>query len=68
MLGAAGTVYASLPWLSLVMLALIPLAVHIPIRHDSALWMQYLKLCIAAFIPVAAAIGYVAQQSPQGGY
>ena len=68
LLGAAATVYASLPWLTLLVLALIPVVVHIPIKQDSALWLQVLKSYIAALIPAIAAIWYTVQQSADSGY
>jgi hypothetical protein len=67
-LGAAATVYANLPWVTLVLLALIPAVVHIPIKQDNAIWLQVLKSYIAALIPVLAAIWYTAQQSADSGY
>jgi hypothetical protein len=68
LLGAAATVYANLPWLTLVLFALIPLAVHIPIKQDNALWLQVLKSYVAALIPVIAAIWYTVQQSADSSY
>ena len=68
MLGAAATVYASLDWIALLMFALIPVTVLIPIKRDSAVWIQLLQSCIAALIPVFAAIWYIVQQSKDSAY
>jgi hypothetical protein len=68
LLGAAATIYANLPWLTLVLLGLIPAVVYIPIKQDSAIWLQVLKSYIAALIPVIAAIWYTMQQSTDSGY
>jgi hypothetical protein len=68
LLAAAATVYASLPWLTLLLFALIPITVHIPIKQNSAPWLQVLKSYIAALIPVIAAIWYTVQQSADSGY
>lgn len=67
-LGAAATVYASLPWLTLVLLALIPLVVHIPVKQNGVIVLRVLKLYIAALIPVIAAVWYTARQSADSGY
>jgi hypothetical protein len=67
-LGAAATIYANLPWLTLVLLGLIPAVVHIPIKQDSAIWLQVLKSYIAALVPAIAAIWYTVQQSADSGY
>jgi hypothetical protein len=68
LLGAAATVYATLPWLTLALFALIPLAVHIPIKQGNALWLQVLKSYVAALIPVISAIWYTVQQSADSSY
>lgn len=67
-LGAAATVYATLPWLTLVLFALIPAVAHIPIKQDNPIWLQILKSYIATLIPVLAAIWYTLQQSADSGY
>ncbi|WP_455211187.1 hypothetical protein [Kaarinaea lacus] len=67
-LGAAATVYATLPWLTLVLFALIPVVAHIPIKQNNPIWLQVLKSYIAALIPVLAAIWYTVQQSADSGY
>ena len=67
-LGAAATIYANLPWLTLGLLALIPAVVHIPIKQDSTIWLQVLKSYVAALIPMIAAIWYTVQQSSSSAY
>ena len=67
-LGAAATVYATLPWLTLVLFALIPAVAHTPIKQDNPLWLQLMKSYVATLIPVVAAIWYTVQQSADSGY
>ena len=67
-LGAAATVYATLPWLTLVLFALIPVVAHIPVKQDNPTWLKVLKSYIATLIPVLAAIWYTVQQSADTGY
>ncbi|KPJ93203.1 MAG: hypothetical protein AMJ53_07840 [Gammaproteobacteria bacterium SG8_11] len=68
MLGAAATVYANLPWLTLALFALVPALAHIPIKQDNAIWLQVLKAYVSALIPVVAAVWYTVQQSADTGY
>ena len=67
-LGAAATVYATLPWVTLVLFSLIPVVAHIPIKQDNPIWLKVLKSYIATLVPVLAAIWYTVQQSADSGY
>jgi hypothetical protein len=68
LLGAAATVYADLPWLTLVILALVPLLVRVPVKQATAQWLQMAIAAVAGFVPVAAAIWYTMRQSAESGY
>jgi hypothetical protein len=69
LLGAGSTVYADLPWLTLVLFALVPLVVHVPSKPTLARWLQMALATVAGLIPVGAAIWYTMQQTADsGGY
>lgn len=58
LLGVSGCVYAKVPWVSLPVLALIPLLARVPWGEARAAWLRALVLLLAT-LPAAAAAVYV---------
>lgn len=58
LLGAAGHVYARLPWATLGVLAVIPVLAHVPLRADLAEWKRVAVLSLV-IVPAAGAAIYV---------
>ncbi len=56
LLGAAGTVYAQLPVLVLLCLALVPLFAWLPLIKPQQRWLQLIVTCLWASVPIFPAI------------
>lgn len=56
LLGAAATVYAKLPWTTLFFLALVPLAVRIPVLPGKSRWMRVPVMTLISLLPALPAL------------
>lgn len=65
LLAAGATLLAQLPWTSLAALALIPLAVRLPLPEKSPAWLQAIVASLYA-LALAAVVCFLAWQSGRG--
>ena len=63
MITAGAMVLARLPWASLAVLALIPLAVRLPLPEKSPAWIQAIVASLYALVPAAGACALAWQSS-----
>lgn len=62
LLGVSACVYAKVPWVSLPVLAVIPVIARLPLDEAKAAWMRAVVLLLAT-LPAAAAAVYVTRQA-----
>jgi hypothetical protein len=55
LIAAAAMVLAQLPWYSVVVLALVPLAANLPVPAGAALWLQAVLSSLYGFVAAAIA-------------
>jgi len=63
LIAAGAMLLAKLPWISLAALALIPLAVRLPIPEKAPAWIQAIIASLYALVPAAGALALAWQSS-----
>jgi hypothetical protein len=63
LIAAGALILAKLPWISLAALALVPLAVRLPLPEKSPAWIQAIVASLYALVPAAGACALAWQSS-----